>query len=66
MSEHCAEELEWVKGITPALLDKMSCPQFLVQYCRVVYASGFCVSVLTQKFEQLQVAYCDFDIDRNY
>src|SRR4051794_12745114 len=64
VSKCCPEELEWVRGITPELLNTMSCPEFLEEYCWVVYASGFRVSVLAQKFRQLKAAFCDFDIDR--
>jgi hypothetical protein len=64
VSEHCADELDWVRGITPEFLDEMTCSGFLEEYCWVVYASGFRVSVLKQKFGQLKVAYCNFDIDR--
>jgi hypothetical protein len=61
--EHCSEELEWVKGISPDLFANMTCDAFLAQYCWVVYASGFKVSILTQKFEQMKAAYCNFDLE---
>jgi hypothetical protein len=64
VSEHSAEELEWVRGITPELFERMNRSEFLGEYCWVVYASGFRVSVLSQKFGRLTTAYCDFDIDR--
>jgi hypothetical protein len=63
VSEHCPEELEWVRGITPELFDRMTCPEFLEEYCWVVYAAGFRVSTLTKKFGALKTAFCDFDID---
>ncbi len=64
VSAHCAEELAWVRGITPELFDRMGCAEFLGEYCWVVYASGFRVDVLTRKFEQLKAAYCEFHADR--
>jgi hypothetical protein len=63
VSENCSEELEWVRGISPDLLDQMTCADFLSTYCWVVYASGFRVSVLTDKFPALKTAFCEFNID---
>jgi hypothetical protein len=63
VSEHCSDELEWVRGISPDLLDQMTCAEFLEEYCWVVYASGFRVSTLTQKFAALKDAFCGFDIE---
>ena len=50
VSRCCSEELEWVRGVGPESLDRMTCAQFLEEYCWVVYASGFRVSVLTKTF----------------
>lgn len=64
VSAECADELEWVRGITPDSFDTLTCAGFLEEYCWVVYAAGFRVSILTEKFGQLKAAYCDFHLDR--
>jgi hypothetical protein len=64
VSKHCPEELEWVKSISEDSFAKMNCTEFLGEYCWVVYAAGFKVSILTQKFEKLKAAYCDFNLAR--
>ncbi len=64
VSEHSSNELEWVRGLSPKVFDGITCPEFLEEYCWVVYASGFRVSILEQKFNGLKAAYCDFDIDQ--
>lgn len=64
VSEHCAEELEWVKSISPDTFANMDCVEFLGEYCWVVYAAGFKVSILAKKFEHLKTAFCDFNLDR--
>ncbi len=58
------DELAWGRSITPDTLEKMTAKQFLAEYCWVVYASGFRVSVIEQKFGQLTAAFQKFDIEK--
>jgi hypothetical protein len=63
-SQNRPSELAWGRSVTPDTLENMTADQFLTEYCWVVYASGFRVSVIEKKFDQLKAAFQDFDIEK--
>jgi 3-methyladenine DNA glycosylase Tag len=63
MQTHKAEELEWARGINENTFKNIKAKIFLSEYCWVVYASGFKVSIVEEKFPFLKSAFKDFDLD---
>jgi hypothetical protein len=63
-SQNHPDELAWGRSVTPNTLENMTAGQFLTEYCWVVYASGFRVSVIEKKFDQLKAAFQGFDIEK--
>jgi len=59
-----AEELEWARGINENTFKNIRSKGFLAEYCWVVYASGFKVSIVEEKFSVLKSAFKDFDLQR--
>lgn len=59
-----AEELEWARGINKSTFKNIRSKGFLAEYCWVVYASGFKVSIVEEKFPVLKSAFKDFDLQR--
>lgn len=60
--EH-AEELEWAQGINENTFKNLKSKKFLSEYCWVVFAAGFKVETVKEKFPALKAAYKDFDLD---
>lgn len=56
------DELKWARKIKP--FKGMTPKRFLSMYCWVIYTSGFRVSIIEDKFEEIQEAFKDFDIDK--
>lgn len=54
--------LEWAKGIGPETFKRLKSREFLREYCWVTYASGFKVSILEDKFDDLERVYKNFDL----
>lgn len=61
--ENSPEEIAWAKSVGPETFRRMKSRRFLSEYCWVVYASGFRVSVLTKLFPELTHAFKNFDLD---
>jgi hypothetical protein len=64
VAANSADELRWVRTIEIGHFDGMTATGFLGEYCWVVYASGFRVSTVEQKFQQLKAGFCDFDLEQ--
>ncbi len=62
--ENRPDELKWGKSISPDTFENLTAKQFLEEYCWVVYASGFKVKIIEQKFPHLQKAFRNFDLDQ--
>jgi 3-methyladenine DNA glycosylase Tag len=58
------EDIERAKALSPTTLDGMTCTDFLALYCWVVYATGFKVKTVANKFPELSKAYQNFEIER--
>jgi len=56
------DELKWARKIKP--FRNMTIKRFLYMYCWVTYTSGFRVSIIEDKFEEIQEAFKDFDIEK--
>jgi len=61
--ENYRKELEWAKGAGWGTFQKLTAKEFLGQYCWVVYASGFRVSIIERIFPELEKAFKYFDLD---
>lgn len=59
--ENHLDEFEWANSINPETFKNLRSKRFLSQYCWVVYASGFKVSIIEGIFPRLQSAFKDFD-----
>jgi hypothetical protein len=57
------DELDWAKNISPDTFKNLKLKRFLTEYCWVVYASGFKVSTLEEKFYDLKKAFKNFDLN---
>ncbi len=58
------DELEWGQSISANTFKNLTARQFLEEYCWVVYAAGFKVKIIEQKFSALQKAFQDFDLHK--
>lgn len=56
------KEIPWAERTTPETFRNMKSRRFLMEYCWVVYASGFRVSVLEPIFPNLRRAFKNFDL----
>lgn len=56
------DELNWARKIKP--FRDTTLKRFLSMYCWVIYASGFRVSVIEDRFEEIRKAFKDFDLDK--
>jgi len=65
-NKNYSDELAWARNRSIESFRQMTFEQFLYQYCWVIYASGFRVSVVKNKFEALAKAFKDFDSDKLY
>lgn len=63
METHYIEDLEWARSITSDTFKNIKSKKFLEVYCWVVYASGFKVSILEEKFPSLKLKFRGFDIE---
>lgn len=63
MQTHKAEELEWARRINENTFKNIKSKAFLEAYCWVVYASGFKVSIVEEKFPSLKSAFKEFDLE---
>lgn len=57
------DEIAWANSISPRTFKYLKLKHFLSEYCWVVYASGFKVSILEKIYPNLQAAFKDFDIE---
>jgi 3-methyladenine DNA glycosylase Tag len=64
--KHHPDELQWVKDVAPETFEDIDVQGFLGEYCWVVYAAGFRISVLQQKFDGLERAFYGFDLEKLY
>lgn len=60
--ENYPNELEWANSINSNTFRNLKSKQFLTHYCWVIYASGFKVSIIEEKFPDLKKAFKGFDI----
>ena len=65
-NNYYSDELSWVKGRSVETFKEMAPKEFLYQYCWVVYAAGFRVSILEKKFDALAKAFKSFNIQKIY
>jgi len=63
---HHSDELRWVKNIGPDTFENTETEEFLSQYCWAVYSAYFKESILQQKFDSLEKAFHEFDIEKLY
>ncbi len=61
-AEH-ADEVDWANSINPETFKNLRSKQFLSEYCWVIYASGFKVSIIEAIFPDLQTAFKDFKLE---
>lgn len=64
MIDNFSEELEDVRDVSPEKFRKMNVRDFLAEYCWVVYVAGFSERVLREKFDDLEKAFKNFDIEK--
>jgi 3-methyladenine DNA glycosylase Tag len=64
VKEEHSEEFDGIKNIDKDTFKNLKSKKFLFNYCWVVFAAGFKVSTVEEKFEKLKSAYKDFDLDR--
>ena len=64
MVKNSPKELKWAQDLSRETFRRMSSKRFMRSYAWVVYASGFKVAVLDQKFPLLKKAFHDFDIEK--
>lgn len=64
MVENYEDELDWARKLSYKTLKNITSTEFLWQYCWVVYGSGFKVSVIEGKFDNIEKAFMDFDIEK--
>jgi len=60
--EHHTDELDWAKSICPETFKNLKSKRFLTEYCWVVYASGFKVSIVESIFPSLRTAFKNFEL----
>lgn len=60
----CPDEVKWAKSITHKTFQTLTAEQFLYQYCWVVYASGFRVSIIEKRFPKIRDAFQNFDLEK--
>lgn len=58
-----AAELNWANSIDANTFKNLKTKQFLYEYCWVIYASGFKVATIENKFPELKKAFKDFELD---
>lgn len=58
------DELDWARSVNADTFKHLKARQFLYMYCWVVYASGFRVAVVEEKFPALKKAFKNFDIEK--
>jgi len=63
MEKEHPEELKWAREINENTFKNLKSKTFLSEYCWVVFAAGFKVSTVEEKFEDLKAAYKGFDLD---
>lgn len=61
--ENFPDELNWAKKTDSNTFKYLKAKTFLSEYCWVVYASGFKVSIIEEKFPKLKCAFKDFDLE---
>lgn len=60
-----AQEVKAAKQIVvPGTFENMPAEEFLHEYCMVVYASGFRVATVEDRFPKLKTAFHNFDLDK--
>jgi hypothetical protein len=60
---HKADELKKARSTNVNTFKYMKSKEFLASYCWVVYASGFKVDIVEEKFPFLQSAFKEFDLE---
>ncbi len=60
-TEH-PNEIAWANSITHETFKNLRSKRFLSEYCWVVYASGFKVSIIEAIFSDLQAAFKEFEL----
>ena len=55
------DTLAWARNVGTTTFRNLRLKVFLSEYCWVVYASGFKVAIIQEKFPSLQKAFTDFD-----
>jgi hypothetical protein len=61
LEENDPDMLAWARNVGPTTFRNLRLKTFLWDYCWVVYASGFKVAIIEEKFPSLQKAFKDFD-----
>ncbi len=62
-AEHL-DEIKWANSISPETFKNLRSKRFLSEYCWVVYASGFKVSIIEVIFPDLQTAFKEFELEK--
>ena len=57
------DELDWANGINSETFRNLKSKRFLAEYCWVIYASGFKVSIVESIFPELRTAFKNFELD---
>ena len=65
-NNYYSDALAWVKKRSIETFKEMTPEEFLYQYCWVVYAAGFRVSTLENKFDALAKAFKNFNLEKIY
>ncbi|WP_200381291.1 hypothetical protein [Thiococcus pfennigii] len=60
--ENHPEEIDWAKSISPEKFKHMKSKSFLMEYCWVVYVSGFRVATIEERFSDLRSAFKEFEL----
>jgi hypothetical protein len=61
-AEH-PDEVDWANSITTETFRNLRSKRFLSEYCWVVYASGFKVSIIEAIFPDLKISFKDFELE---
>jgi len=64
MEKNKANELAWARSVNGDTFKNLKTKQFLTEYCWRVYAAGFRVTVVENKFPALKTAFKNFDIEK--
>jgi 3-methyladenine DNA glycosylase Tag len=64
VEEEHPEELKWAQEMSESTFKNLKSKTFLAEYCWVVFAAGFKVDIVEEKFPDLKAAYKGFDLDK--